>query len=460
MFRLARMFKSSSSVLSSVRCPKIEDCNVPNCVFSHDQKRKLTSSSSSNDQAVIKKQKTVAVGPPPISEPSALRSIVDKIAGFGDNEGTKKDLLIAAPSPLSGVGAPAKYQQRVRFIDALMKAYVANNVPLPKKTAVERELAVASTSSNITYGPNMQSLVRNSRRGGDTAQVNTKKNTKFMKKTLTSDEKFKAVKALVHSVSILERNGYVVKVPDITDEYRSVEICNRCQENFEMKDITDKTKCAFHERKRYVHNNNRHWECCDQIIGESQGCKTADHHVFKAKTGTDLQKLIPFVESPEPKVKGGTKKIIGLDCEMGYTTKGLELLRLTVLDFYTGKSLFDEVIKPYGIVLDLNTQWSGVSSIPEDSMTLAELNDVLFNSLIDKETIIIGHGLENDLNTLRLIHHNVVDTSILYPKGLSNKFSLKDLSFDLLDRKIQSGEHSSEEDSLAAIDIVKAHILK
>lgn len=49
--------------------------------------------------------------------------------------------------------------------------------------------------------------------------------------------------------------------------------------------------------------------------------------------------------------------------------------------------------------------------------------------LIDASTIIIGHGLENDLKTLRMIHHQCVDTAILFPHkaGAPYRRSLKEL---------------------------------
>lgn len=66
----------------------------------------------------------------------------------------------------------------------------------------------------------------------------------------------------------------------------------------------------------------------------------------------------------------------------------------------------------------------------------------------------IGHGLENDLNVMRIIHRSIIDTAILYSKG-KYKVSLKNLAFEFLSRKIQSGEHDSSEDAIATMDVVK-----
>lgn len=48
---------------------------------------------------------------------------------------------------------------------------------------------------------------------------------------------------------------------------------------------------------------------------------------------------------------------------------------------------------------------------------------------MDSETILIGHALDNDLKTLRIIHHRCVDTVVLYPHSLGAPYrrALRDL---------------------------------
>lgn len=43
-------------------------------------------------------------------------------------------------------------------------------------------------------------------------------------------------------------------------------------------------------------------------------------------------------------------------------------------------------------------------------------------SLIQDIDVIVGHSLENDLKALRLIHTNVVDTSIIFSGGNGRKY--------------------------------------
>ena len=145
---------------------------------------------------------------------------------------------------------------------------------------------------------------------------------------------------------------------------------------------------------------------------------------------------------------------------MGFTTRGFELLRITAVDFFSGEDIIDILVRPKGEVIDLNTKWSGIAEIKEEALNFEDLIRLL-GEVIDSNTILIGHGLENDMNSMRLIHERIIDTAVLYPKHKTSpkfRFPLKYLTFKYLGRTIQSGEHDSSEDSLAAIDVVKYFI--
>lgn len=62
------------------------------------------------------------------------------------------------------------------------------------------------------------------------------------------------------------------------------------------------------------------------------------------------------------------------------------------------------------------------------------------------------------MNCLRIIHQNVIDTSVLYynPKGF--KISLKNLANSYLGLDIQKNTHDSAEDAKAALSLAKLKI--
>jgi len=173
---------------------------------------------------------------------------------------------------------------------------------------------------------------------------------------------------------------------------------------------------------------------------------------------------------------------VALDCEMvGAGTPGEPstnhdaLARLTVVDVLTKEVLIDDAYvgtAPHE-VHEWRTEYSGIR--PEEYFPALERGGpgafpdwraarrALFDH-IDKDTILVGHAMHNDLKVLRVRHSRCVDSSILtrerrvqlgvrYP----NYYKLKFLAMLLCDHNIQRGGqegHCSREDALATIDVV------
>lgn len=143
---------------------------------------------------------------------------------------------------------------------------------------------------------------------------------------------------------------------------------------------------------------------------------------------------------------------------MIYTTGGMRVARVSVVDS-TGKEIFDEFVRMddgvevmfvnFSLTLDINspsicsdfnTRFSGVTEelYATAVLPLASIRQSL-DAYINSNTIIIGHALENDLKTLRMIHHRCVDTAIMpsfrhrggppYRPALRNLFVYLSLSF-------------------------------
>jgi len=94
----------------------------------------------------------------------------------------------------------------------------------------------------------------------------------------------------------------------------------------------------------------------------------------------------------------------------------MSLARLTVLS-ESGQVLYDIKVKPTSLVqvIDLNTRFSGItqSDLEESEKDLEGIRNELLGKWLGKETIVVGHGVENDLKALRIVHKRVIDTAIV-----------------------------------------------
>lgn len=128
-----------------------------------------------------------------------------------------------------------------------------------------------------------------------------------------------------------------------------------------------------------------------------------------------------------------------------------------------GTKLLDEMVKPDEPIIDYLTKYSGIT--PE-AMSNAQCSlrraQKYVRRIVDHNTILVGHGLENDLKALRLAHPYCVDTSLLYDhhRGPPYKPSLRFLARNYLKRHIQDRNeahigHDSAEDAVATLDLFK-----
>ncbi|KAH7921815.1 ribonuclease H-like protein [Leucogyrophana mollusca] len=292
---------------------------------------------------------------------------------------------------------------------------------------------------------------------------------------------------LVLSLDDMQKWGYITDIPDgiggdAPHAEGKVMPCERCAQAYMVKRHPEENECTFHWGKPFSKSINgerlRLYSCCSKSTNED-GCSRG-FHVFYEKKPEDLhaRHAFSFTRSPNGGASEGdavspskpantTLDVVSLDCEMIYTTGGMRVARVSVVDG-SGTEIFDELVRmDEGVeVIDYNTRFSGVTleEHSEASLSLSSIRKLLDN-FIDSDTVIIGHALDNDLKTLRMIHHRCVDTAILFPHraGPPYRQSLRNLAKEHLGLAIQTGGgtvgHSSVEDSIATLDLVRWYVL-
>ena len=320
---------------------------------------------------------------------------------------------------------------------------------------------------------------------------------------LTPREEIIFLSALNCPQTGLDAHGYVTKLPlpaELAEARRVYEAagfweeCDRCSTRFQVfperreEDgaLTTGGQCSHHWGKRIFPKKTKNavpeptrLTCCNEPVG-SPGCATHDTHVFNVKDTKRLSLIMPFMDTPEND-KVSPHSAVCFDCEMGYTTNGLEMLRLTVISWPTHKPLIDVLVRPLGHILDVNTRFSGVTAEqflnakpydPENPKPVR--NDLrivdsphkardLFFAHVSPSTPVLGHALENDLNTIRIIHPTIIDTVLLYPtrQGLPYRHGLRNLAKMHLGEEIQQGGaagHDSFEDARTTGELVRFKI--
>ena len=112
----------------------------------------------------------------------------------------------------------------------------------------------------------------------------------------------------------------------------------------------------------------------------------------------------------------------------------MSVARLSVVDMQS-RAVLDVIIKPSEKVLDCNTRFSGLTMPQlENAEHNRESAIQLFFELVNANSILVGHSLENDLRVLRLVHKRVVDTSVVFPHRLGPpmKRALRNLASEIL----------------------------
>ncbi|KAF2361322.1 Elongin A binding-protein 1 [Trinorchestia longiramus] len=245
--------------------------------------------------------------------------------------------------------------------------------------------------------------------------------------------------------------------PSPTERY-----CSRCSALY----LVDKwgfpktiVNCAYHwgraNKRRVATGLETRYGCCQGDL-QSEGCCLASTHV---SDNINPDNFTGFVRTlPREPATPGDHGIYALDCEMCYTTAGNELTRVTVID-HNNTVVYETFVQPENQILDYNTRFSGISEeqLEDVTTTLRDVQAALLTRF-SSNTILVGHSLESDFRALKLIHHCVIDTSVMFPHkmGPPYKRALRNLASDYLKKIIQNdvSGHDSAEDAITCMELL------
>ncbi|KAK9379408.1 uncharacterized protein V2V93DRAFT_373722 [Kockiozyma suomiensis] len=482
----------------------------------------LMTSSSSNRAAATLRKPVVA---PENSE--KILSISDRpskrdLLNFSSQSKSKSPIQHISPSPASRPATdpqaifiwpiqpnpPAIHGQRLKFaavISDVVRQRDLSSTPNYDASCKENEIARSTTSatyvntikhyiislkkmSKLDYEKDMDEGAKRVKKGVNS--LGKIGSLKISNMKLSDRKLLDGLQKLVHTADKLAASGFMVAMPTAdalaaataaTTAAAGYETCDRCTKHYKPDGLAQ-SDCIFHWAKPFTKISTENvrvktFPCCGEGAGESRGCRTHSEHVYRVQDTARLANLIPYLESYG---EGPSyPEAVSLDCEMGYTTLGTELIRVTILSYPSHELLYDTLVRPIGRIVDLNTQFSGVASLDRnldgsEVPSFGTVRRLILSTYIGKNTVMLGHGLENDLAAMRILHTTVVDSSILYPHenprlaSIGVRMSLRNLSKRYLDRSIQQtatnpGDkigHDSWEDAKAAADLITQKVFE
>ncbi|KAH8113273.1 ribonuclease H-like domain-containing protein [Phellopilus nigrolimitatus] len=475
---------STTGLFSSVPCPNKTQCKRVQCIFSHAPNAaqpvlpsipvsapvsgSSNPSSSRNTAAsgsalsnrhhltasVIPAKRSSGIKSyaktPDTSQPLEPPKKFQKLGGAAFKQPAASTTIQTTGEPklrinaaLSKVAIPVRQAMLKTLYETFATLYsdiLVYEPTLASKHALEQEQDVYDKSTKITYRNAIISSIAALRKRPKPNSILHESNVAYAYDKLRSLKlSSKHLSPYVMSIDELKRWGFMIRAP------------------------SDEGKIRQCEKLRV-------WSCCSQPAADSEGCGRGPH-VFSESLPEELHAQHAFSHTrsadESPDTVDTALDVVALDCEMVYTTGGVRVARVSAVDG-SGKEVFDELIKmDEGVhVIDFNTRFSGITD-DEYKKALLSLNSIRrsLDAFINSNTIMIGHALDNDLRTLRMIHHRCVDTAILFPHraGPPYRRALRELSRELLGRVIQTGSgtsgHSSVEDSVATLDLVRWFIL-
>ncbi|KAG6362904.1 hypothetical protein INS49_007999 [Diaporthe citri] len=157
-------------------------------------------------------------------------------------------------------------------------------------------------------------------------------------------------------------------------------------------------ECRYHSG----HFNGRTWSCC-KTGAYNQPCETAAEHKTAEYKPGELERQYRYYQTPAASSSAVRRAVA-----------------ISAVDYFTAEVLVDKLVFPDDPLLSYNSRFSGVNHA---QMTRAKSMGDCFLGIsaargaiwkfIGPDTIVVAHSGQNDLNSLRWLHGNIVDTQLV-----------------------------------------------
>ncbi|KAF7352711.1 Exonuclease domain-containing protein [Mycena venus] len=492
---------SSLQLFQQLSCPD-NKCSRPGCLYSHRTDlpppptlvvpvEQPVASSSSNPTTIPAKRPGTSTSAPSSSAsqepPRKQQKITSNRAAPVPQQATTGPPVLRVNGAQSVVPVPVRQAMLKTLFDHFVILYAAilpTNPTLASEHALRQEEELYKKSNKQTYRVAVIQCAAALKRRPlpDTSShpsIGTEEEVIARAEALKSRKSLRLTRAKVEHLIVskedLELWGFILDIPDgVGGDQPSLENkiakCDRCGKPFTVKRKDEADECIYHWGKPITRTRTtsgtgqreRVFRCCYRPApGDDEGC-THGPHVFYESKPEDLHSRHAFSYLKPPPSPSTVLDVAALDCEMIYTTGGMRVARVSVVDG-AGNEVLDELVRmDDGVeIIDFNTRFSGITEADyaKAVLPLSSIRESL-DSIMNTETVLIGHALDNDLNTLRIVHHNVVDTALIFKHSAGPPYrkALKDLAREHLGITIQSGGgsvgHSSVEDSIATLDLM------
>lgn len=445
---------STTGLFSNYHCPyENTGCTRYKCLYKHIKKlsRNTNNQSSSISETVDCSEFSKQM----LLNHEQNNSLKEKLTEFVTNNepnckriahSPKTSFNIVLQNPKRKYIVPIKIRQH--FLDKLVMS-------TSKQEAILKEKTIADSSSNIISYKSLMtkqlSILNNSLK-----EVESSKNI-----VIDAQLFYRLVfdSFIISYDKLIRESPFLSICPKLKKKYIKFEFketCIRCGKSFTMTEEPIENICQYHPLKLHSIQGESCsvYKCC-KSEPSSPGCKYHYFHVcIKPYDDSNFKKTSKI--SPNP-------TIFSIDCEMCYTTVDLELTRVTIVDVHLNK-VFDQYVLPENKIIDFNTRFSGIS---ED--ILKNNNPLTFEfvrnkilDLIHQNDIVIGHGIENDLKALKIIHNLLVDTKLVFPHERGSKYlkSLDSLSVEFFNQTIHDEIHDSFVDACTCMKLIHMKLNK